>query len=82
MKQVWAALALVAIVVFITAWPVYQWFKVKPVGAAVFDRTKRAVERNPQLQPDWDRALADGVLTWPEAKAILEKAGEKADPED
>jgi len=26
--------------------------------------------------------MEDGVLTWPEAKAILEKAGEKAEPED
>jgi hypothetical protein len=26
--------------------------------------------------------MEDGVLTWPEAKAILEKAGEKAERED
>ena len=39
------------------------------------------VEQNPQLKPDWDKAMEDGVLTWPEANAILEKVGEKADPE-
>jgi hypothetical protein len=46
------------------------------------ERTKRAVEKNPQLQPDWEKAMEDGVLTRDEAKAILEKAGETVEPED
>ena len=82
MKRIWAVLALVAMVCFLAAWPLYKKYSLKSVSPALMERTKQAVEKNPQLQPDWDRAMADGVLTWPEAKAILEKAGEKAEPED
>lgn len=82
MKQVWAVLALLAMVSFIAAWPIYKRLSPKPVSAALMERTKNAVEKHPELQPDWDKAMEDGVLTWPEAKAILEKAGEKAEPED
>jgi hypothetical protein len=81
-KQIWAILALLAMTVFILAWPIYKKFSLKPVSASLMERTKKVVEKNPHLQPDWDRAMADGVLTWPEAKAILEKAGEKAEPGD
>jgi hypothetical protein len=45
------------------------------------ERTQQAVDKNPQLKPDWDKALEDGVLTYAGAKSILEKAGEKAEPE-
>jgi hypothetical protein len=75
-----AILALVAMVFFVS-WPVWKWIKFRPVSASLYERTKAAVERNPQLKPAWDIALEDGVLTWPEAKVILESAGEKADPE-
>ena len=81
-KQIWAVVALLAMASFTLAWPLYKKFSVKPVGAALMERTKKAVEKNPRLQPDWDRAMEDGVLTWDEANAILEKAGEKAEPED
>jgi hypothetical protein len=76
-----AILCLVATVFFIS-WPVWKWLKVKPVSAATYERTQKAVEKNPRLKPAWDIALQDGVLTWPEAKVILESAGEKADQED
>jgi hypothetical protein len=82
MKRIWAILALVAIASFMVAWPLYKKLTIKSVSAALMERTKKAVEKNPQLKPDWDRAMEDGVLTWPEAKAILEKAGEKVEPED
>jgi hypothetical protein len=75
-----AILGLVAMVFFVS-WPVWHWIKVKPVSASVYERTKAAVEKNPRLRPAWDIALEDGVLTWPEAKVILESAGEKAEPE-
>jgi hypothetical protein len=75
-----AILGLVAMVFFV-AWPVWKWIVFKPVSATVYARTKAAVEKNPRLQPAWDIALQDGVLTWPEAKVILESAGEKAEPE-
>jgi hypothetical protein len=73
-------LVLLAMVPFV-AWPVYKTFFPQPVSTALFNRTKAAVEKNPQLQSEWNAALQDGVLTWPEASAILQKAGEKADPE-
>jgi hypothetical protein len=81
-KQVGVVLGLVAVLCF-AAWPVYRWLIVKrAVSAALFERTKTLVERNPQLRPAWDKAMEDGVLTWPEAKAIIERAGENVDPEE
>jgi hypothetical protein len=81
-KQIWAIVALLAMAVMIVAWPMYKKYRITPVSPSLMERTKNAVEKNPQLQPDWDKAMEDGVLTWPEAKAILEKAGETAEPED
>ena len=75
-----AILCLTAMVPLV-AWPVWKWFHPKPVSAALFERTRAAVEKDPRLRPAWDRAMRDGVLTWPEAKSILESAGEKAEPE-
>jgi hypothetical protein len=74
-----AILALIAIVFFIS-WPVWKWLMIKPVPAAVYERVKAAVEKDPRLKPAWDIAMQDGVLTWEEAKVILESAGEKAEP--
>ena len=82
MKLVGAILCLLAIG-SIAAWPL--WKKLsgpKPVSAALFERTKALVEKYPRLQPYWDEALEDGVLTFSEAKAIIERAGEKAEPEE
>jgi hypothetical protein len=82
-KQIWAVVALVAMVSFIIAWPIYKKLRVKEANAALIERVKKAVKKNPHLQADWDRAIEeDGVLTWPKANAILKKAGEKAEPED
>jgi hypothetical protein len=75
-----AILGLVAMVFFIS-WPVWKWIQFRPVSASVYERTKAAVDRNPRLKPAWDIALEDGVLTWSEARVILESAGEKAEPE-
>ena len=47
----------------------------------MYERTKAVVDKNPNLKPAWDIATQDGVLTWEEAKVILEAAGEKAEPE-
>jgi hypothetical protein len=76
-----AILGLVAMVFFVS-WPVWKWLKFKPVSPALYARTKAAVEKNPRLQPAWDIAMQDGVLTWSEAKVILESAGEKVEPEE
>jgi len=75
-----AILGLIAIGL-IASWPILNLFSAKAASAALNARTKALVEKNPQLRPAWDQALSDGVLTWPEAKGIVEKAGEKVDPE-
>jgi hypothetical protein len=72
---------LVAVLSFV-AYPVWKSFQPKPVSAALFKKAKALVEKNPRLQPLWDKAMEDGILTWAEAKEILEKAGEKAEPEE
>jgi hypothetical protein len=83
MKQICATLALMAMVSFVLAWPLYKKLTLKPASAALIERTKKAVEKHPELQADWDRAIKeDGVLTRPKANAILEKAGEKPEPEE
>lgn len=64
------------------SWPVWKAIKFKLVNAATWERTKAAVEKNPRLQPAWDIAMQDDALTWPEAKVILESAGEKAEPDE
>jgi hypothetical protein len=76
-----AILTLVAMACFVVAIPIYRKYSIKPASASLRERTKKVVEENPQLQADWDRAMQDGVLTWPEANSILEKVGQKADPE-
>jgi len=63
--------------VFFAAWPFWKWIETKPVSDSVFERTKAAVDRNPRLlQPAWDIAMQDGVLTQSEASVIL-RAAEK-----
>jgi len=78
----WGAVLGLMAMVFLASWPVWKSIKFKSVSAATYERTKAAVEKNPRLQPAWDIALQDGVLTWPEAKLILESAGEKAEPDE
>lgn len=77
-KQFGVTLCLVAMA-FFAAWPFWKWVYMRPVRAALQERTKALVEKNPQLKPAWDVAMQDGVLTFPEAKVIVEAAGEKAD---
>jgi hypothetical protein len=83
MVVIGSVLVLLALLPFL-GWPLLKryYFAPKPVSATLFDRTKAAVEKDPKLKPDWDKAMEDGVLTWPEAKEILEKAGEKVEPEE
>jgi hypothetical protein len=79
MKRFAAFLTLVAMFALL-AWPFWKWFYLRPVSPVLFERTKTVVEQNPQLRPLWDKAMQDGVLTWPEAKEILERADEKGGP--
>jgi hypothetical protein len=81
-KQVFVVLALVALLAF-AAWPTYsKWRTVKAVSASLEQRTRTLVEKNPQLKPAWDNAMQDGVLTWAEAKQIVESAGETVQPDE
>ncbi|MGD9632473.1 MAG: hypothetical protein AB7G28_18940 [Pirellulales bacterium] len=79
-KLVGAILCLMAMS-FFAALPFWKWFSARAVSATVQTRTRSLVEANSQLQPAWDVAMQDGVLTYPEAKVIVEAAGEKLDAE-
>ena len=76
-----AGVLVVTAVIALAVWRVNHRLSAKPVSDSLFQKTKALVEKNPRLQPDWDRAMEDGVLTWTEAKGIIDKAGEKVDPE-
>jgi hypothetical protein len=64
------------------AWPLYKKFYVRQASQALIERTTRAVEKHPELKGDYDKAMEDGVLTYDEAKGILEKAGETVGPNE
>ena len=82
-KTIWVVLALVAMIGFIAALPLYKKATLRAASAAMVERTQKAVEKKPELKADYDKAIQeDGVLTYPKAKAILEKAGEKVEPEN
>jgi hypothetical protein len=57
-------------------WPIYKNLTLRRASAALTERTVRAVEKHPELKPTYDKAMEDNVLTYDEAKEILEKAGE------
>lgn len=73
-----AVLCLVAIVSF-AAWPLWEWLTLKTAPPAVQQRVETLVGAHPELKPAWNIAMHDGVLTWDEAKEIVEGAGEKLD---
>jgi hypothetical protein len=65
----------------IVGWPLYRTLTLKKASPALIERTTRAVEKHPELKPDYDRAMEDGFLSYDEAKEILEKAGEAVGPD-
>lgn len=77
-KLVGAVLALMAMS-FFAGWPFWKWLDKHAANAAVQARTRALVDKNPQLKTAWDVAMQDDVLTLPEAKIIVEAAGEKID---
>ena len=81
MMVIGVVLALLALVPFVT-YPLWKGLLIKQASVALFEKTKTLVEKNPQLKPLWDEAMQDGVLTWSEAKAIWDKAGQKMEPEE
>jgi hypothetical protein len=64
----------IMVMVFFAAWPVWKWIETKPVSDSVRERTRAAVEKYPELQPAWDIAMQDDVLTGREARIILDAA--------
>ena len=78
-KQNQIFIGVVVVVAILAAmWPIYNKYRrVKNVDATLHGRAKALVEKNRQLQPTWDAAMQDNVLTWDEAKTIIEGAGEK-----
>jgi hypothetical protein len=74
-------LTFLALIPFV-GWPLYKKLTLKKASSALIERTTRAVEKHPELKPDYDKAMEDGVLTYEEAKEILEKAGEKVGPDE
>lgn len=74
-------LVFLALIPFL-GWPVYKQLTLKRASAALIERTTKAVERHPELKPDYDKAMEDGVLSRDEAKEILEKAGETVGPDE
>jgi hypothetical protein len=80
-KYVGLTLALMAMA-FFAGWPFWKGLNARAVSATLRSRTESLVEKNPQLRPAWTIALQDDVLTWPEAKVLVEAAGEKVEPEE
>lgn len=62
-------------------WPLWNKITFRAASAQLQARTKGLVDANPTLRPDWDAAMQDNALSFDEAKGIVEKAGEKVDPE-
>lgn len=74
-KQIAAILALVAMAIFTL--PLCIWFYTRAANASLVERTRSLVEKNPQLQPAWERAMQDAALSASEAENIEKLAGEK-----
>ena len=80
-KQIGVVFCLVAMLAF-GFWPFWKWVSIRAASPRLQERTKMLVEKNPQLQPAWAIAMQDDVLTYPEAKIIIEAAGEKVEPQE
>jgi len=75
------ALTFLALLPFV-GWPLYKKLTLKKASPALIERTGKALEKHPELKPDYDKAMEDGVLSYDEAKEILEKAGETVRPDE
>jgi hypothetical protein len=64
-------------------WPVYKYLTFKKASPALIERTRKAVEKHPELKPGYDKAMVeDGVLSYDKAKEILDKGGETVGPDE
>ena len=74
-------LTFLALLAFV-GWPLYKKLTLKKASPALIERTRKEVEKHPELKPDYDKAMEDDVLSYDEAKEILEKAGETVGPDE
>ena len=74
-------LTFVALLPFL-GWPLYKKLTLRKASPALIERTRKAVEKHPELKPDYDKAMKDDVLSYDEAKEILEKTGETVGPDE
>ena len=77
-----AVLTFLALLAFLGGPPLYKKLTLKKASPALIERTRKAVEKHPELKPDYDKGMEDGVLSYDEAKEILEKAGEAVGPDE
>ena len=56
-----AILGLIAMVFFLSA-PIWKYLTHRPVSTAMYERTKAAVDKNPNLKPDEVRQALAGNL--------------------
>jgi len=73
--------AFLALVPFV-GWPLYKKLTLKKASPALVERTRKALEKHPELKSAYDKAMEDDVLSYDEAKELLEKAGEKVGPDE
>ena len=74
-------LCLVGIISF-SLWPLWDKLQRRAASDALQARVRALVEKHPELKPAFNIAQHDGVLTYPEAKEIVEGAGEKVGPDE
>ena len=79
-KLIGVILISIAMLSFVS-WPLLRKLLIKKANAELVQRTKLLVERNSQLQAGWDTAMEDDVLSFAEAKMLVERAGEKIESE-
>ena len=75
-------LVFLSLLAFLGGPTLYKKLTLKKASPALIERTKKAVEKHPELKADYDKAMEDGVLSRDEAKEILEKAGETVGPDE
>ena len=80
-KLIGTILVFLALLPFL-GWPLYKKLTLKNASPALIERTRKAVEKHPELKPGYDKAMEDGVLSYDKAKEILEKAGETVGPDE
>ena len=80
-KKFGVILCLVAMASFV-AWPFWQWLITEEANRAMQERAQALAAKDPQLKAAWDIAMLDGVLSEPEAKIIVESAGEPLGTEE